>query len=154
MNGKDLLGLEWETEYNRGSWIGNKMDSWFKAPETTRVRFYMSCDDDCKFDISKTADTKIDTTVTDYTPLMTGSVKGYRNYFDADPAAAAAPAAPATPAAADQNVAGYLTSDLDKAMLAVHNDIRMNPGTFVAKLEAMLPRFSDPSNPNYYIVAG
>lgn len=49
------------------------MSAWFAAPATTKVRFYMACDDSCNFDISKVADTKIDTTVADYKPLITST---------------------------------------------------------------------------------
>lgn len=68
--GVEKLSLQWETEHGVGDHIGNKMSGWFVAPATTKVRFYMTCDDTCSFDISKTADAAIDATVTDYKPLM------------------------------------------------------------------------------------
>ena len=144
--GVQKLGLHWESENSRGSHLGNKMSSWFVAPETTKVRFYLSCDDACNFDISKTADTKIDATAAGYKPLITGSTKGYRQYFDTVTPAAPAPAAPS------QNVAGYLTSQLDKDILTVTNEIRMNPASFIPKLQAQLAKFStDPATPNLWI---
>jgi hypothetical protein len=121
------------------------LSAWFVAPATTKVRFYMTCDDNCSFDIASVPDTKIDTTVADYKPLITSTgVKGYRQYFDTVTPAAPAPAAPS------QNVAGYLTSQLDKDILTVTNEIRMNPSSFVPKLEAMLPKF-DTTDPLLYI---
>jgi hypothetical protein len=106
-NGVEKLGLHWEAENSRGTFIGNKFNGWFEAPETTKVRFYISCDDSCNFDMAKTANAKIDTSVTDYKPLITGSWKGYRQYWETTTPAAAAPAAPS------QTVPGYLTSQID-----------------------------------------
>ena len=52
-----MLGLNWEVENGKGSTLGSKLSAWFVAPATTKVRFYMSCDDSCSFDIATTPDT-------------------------------------------------------------------------------------------------
>jgi hypothetical protein len=43
---------------------------------------------------------------------------------------------------ANQLLPGWDVKQEDKDLLKVHNDIRMNPKSFVPKLEAMLPKFS------------
>jgi hypothetical protein len=100
---KEMLHLHFESENGRGDNLGNKLSGWFKAPATTNVRFYMTCDDACDFDIARVADTKIDTTAPGYAPLMTSSsYKGYREYFDTE-----STATPTVAAAPDQLLPGY-----------------------------------------------
>lgn len=40
--------------FNLGDWVSSKYSGYFRAPATTNYRFYISCDDHCKFDMSTT----------------------------------------------------------------------------------------------------
>jgi len=49
------LATSLETEYAKGDKLGNIFKGWFKAPATTRYRFYQSCDDYCLMYLGNTS---------------------------------------------------------------------------------------------------
>jgi hypothetical protein len=63
--------------FNIGDWMSAKYSGFFKAPTTTMYRFYMTCDDQCSFDMSLT-----DMDTSDLTNLLT--VTGYSDYKEWD----------------------------------------------------------------------
>jgi len=51
---KESLSMQLEAPSYVGDRVGHRFKTWFEAPLTTNYRFYMSCDDDCTFDIDQT----------------------------------------------------------------------------------------------------
>jgi len=41
-----------QVPYYQGDKLGSIMEGWFMPPETTSYRFYMACDDYCKFEMN------------------------------------------------------------------------------------------------------
>jgi len=58
----ESLALTMESPENRGDHIGYNFKGWFIAPETTRYRFYLSCNDACMLEIDLTSGSNSDLT--------------------------------------------------------------------------------------------
>lgn len=43
----ETLHTQFEVPTNIGNKLGNKLKGWFVAPETTKYRFHLACDDNC-----------------------------------------------------------------------------------------------------------
>jgi hypothetical protein len=77
--GVEKLSMSMEVPTNIGSYDNHQMRAWFEAPETTRYRFYMTCDDICDLRFSSVPDSD---SSTDVKVIMTqNSPANYREYF-------------------------------------------------------------------------
>lgn len=73
----DSLSMETEIPYSLSSnWHANRLQGYFVPPVTTRYRFYMSCDDWCRFDLD------IGNNGTMIKVLETRGWTHYRDYWD------------------------------------------------------------------------
>jgi len=62
---------------DEGTYVSNHLKGWFKAPETTKYRFYMSCDDGCTLKLSETPND-----IGSAKEIISKGKAGYKNYFD------------------------------------------------------------------------
>lgn len=74
---KELLATQFEVPTNEWYRIGNKMYTWFIAPETTSYRFRMACDNYCDFKIGLNTSDPLNTTMA----ATTRSNKGHRHHM-------------------------------------------------------------------------
>lgn len=73
----DSLAMDTQLPYTLpGSNLANRLKGWFVPPITTRYRFYMTCDDQCRFDL----DIAKNGTLTNM--LETRGWISYRDYWD------------------------------------------------------------------------
>jgi hypothetical protein len=49
------LATEFEMPYKGSNSNSNNFEGWFVAPETTKYKFYLACDDSCSMKLAKTA---------------------------------------------------------------------------------------------------
>ena len=69
-----------EAPSNIGDYDSNQMQAWFIAPEDTKYKFYMTCDDNCELHFSNVADS---TDVANVKKIISQNYfTPYRNYFD------------------------------------------------------------------------
>jgi len=66
-----------ESRNSIANYFSQEYKAWFIPPETTRYRFYMSCDDICEMHLGNTPNSAIDTTVL----IDADGYTNYRDYF-------------------------------------------------------------------------
>jgi hypothetical protein len=73
----DSLQMDTQTPYSLpGNLMANRLKGWFVPPVTTRYRFYMACDDQCRFDLDMSNNGTL------VKMLETRSWTSYRDYWD------------------------------------------------------------------------
>lgn len=75
--------MNFEVPSNFGYRLGHKLMGWFIAPATTSYRFYMTCDDRCRFDMGLNTSDPLNTTRVLERTWNTDRRRFFRQYYDA-----------------------------------------------------------------------
>lgn len=73
------MSLTFESPSNHANLLNNQLKAWFIAPETTKYRFYASCDDVCDLYFSKKAGSAASTDIERI--IRTSVWMGYRQFW-------------------------------------------------------------------------